>query len=235
MSLKSYLLYVCMLFAVTLGQMSFGFVAMAQDKDENKMMEFYRLPNPDVFPALIMNLEEKGVFEKKSSRAPVLFFISEAFRVHPDKAEKWCIALAKAGENVRFDIGAALGIAGAPAANVCITEHLRLSEEDQKTINKVKPYDPTKEKISSAVLLDMLWGMFVASGDTRYVHRVIDALEEEVDGGINMASKAAEWSLGSMAMQHQLVKDTLLERSKTDEGARKQAIDAILSELEKKQ
>ena len=232
MSLKSYLLYACIFFTVICSQTYFGFVAVAQANSDTTMMEFYRLPSPDVFPELVKELDGHGIFEKDSSRLPALFFMSEVFRIHPDKAQKWCASFIDSEMPLRFDVGLAIKISNIPVATECITNSLGLTEEEQQFLIDVKQYDPTKDAHSTAALLDILWGMFVASGDTRYVHRVIDALGEELDGGMNVASKAAEWSLGSMASQHQLVKDTLLERSKTDTGARKQAIDTILSNLE---
>jgi len=233
MSLKFYLLYAFIFFAAIFSQITFGLAATAQNKAGDSLMEFYRLPNPDIFPDLIMDLEEEGVFKKgSSSYGPTIFFMSEAFRTHPDKAEKWCISLAQADTPLKFAVGFAIKNSGIPVATQCITEHLGLSEEDQKSLEEVKPYDPTEETYTSAELLDALWGMFVASGNTRYVHRIIDALGEEINGTKNIASLAAAWSLESMASNHPLVKEALLERSKTEEGERKMAIDEILNGLE---
>lgn len=236
MSLKSYLFYVSILFALVFSQATFGLAATKQNKDEHNMMEFYRLPNPDIFPELVMSMNEQGVFEKDSSRLPIIFFISEVFRRHPDRAKKWCGFFTKAEIPLRFDVGLAIRISDIPVATECITKYLGLSEEEQKPLmEEIKPYDPIKDPHSSPALLDILWGMFVASGDTRYVHRIIDALEEEINGGKNMASMAAAWSLTSMASNHPLVKEALFERSKSEEGERKKAIDAILNKLENNQ
>lgn len=232
MSLKSYVLHASILFAIIFSQVSLGFAAPTQNKSEYDLMEFYRLPSPDIFPELIMDLSEQGIFENTSSHVPALFFMSEVFRTHPNKAEKWCISLAQADAPVKFAVGFAIKNSDIPVATQCITEHLGLSEEDQKILEEVKPYNPIEETYTSPALLDALWGMFVASGDTRYVHRIIDALEEEIDGTKNMASMAAAWSLESMASDHPLVKEALLERSKTEEGERKMAIDEILDGLE---
>ena len=54
----------------------------------------------------------------------------------------------------------------------------------------------------------MLWGCFLASGDTRYVDKIIDALpmmKDESDQRRTLIGLAARWSLTSNAKQHKVV------------------------------
>ncbi len=205
------------------------------DKDYQNYMEFYRLPSSEILPELINNLAKHGVFDEDSSRIPLLFFISEVFHKHQDKAKNWCMAFSKAEPAIKYNVGIGVRLSGVPLAEECVRNLLEIaSEKEKEKLMNVNPIDPILIKETSAQLVDILWAMFVASGDARFVNRIIDGLVETVNGDRTIDSMAAAWSLRSMAENHQIVKETLIERSKLEVGERKKAIDEILDKLNEK-
>ncbi|HZP24240.1 MAG TPA: hypothetical protein VFB04_12380, partial [Terriglobales bacterium] len=67
------------------------------------------------------------------------------------------------------------------------------------------PPDLLHDDIYDARLLDALWASFFASGDERYVNRIIGALplvNARGDTGKMLIGGAARWSLASNAYQH---------------------------------
>jgi hypothetical protein len=67
------------------------------------------------------------------------------------------------------------------------------------------PPDLLHDDIDNAGFLDALWASFFASGDERYVKRIISALQlvnVHGDTGKMLIGGAARWSLASNAFQH---------------------------------
>ena len=64
--------------------------------------------------------------------------------------------------------------------------------------------------INSPMVLDMLWGAFMASGDEKYIIRIISALPNvnidiKEDHSKFMIGGTARWLLTSNAIQHEIV------------------------------
>lgn len=234
MRLKLYVSYVIMFFTLVCSQVHTASASERSVSAVDIMMNFYRLPDPDVFPDLVKVLDQEDVFKNNSTtRAPTLYFMSEVFRLYPEKAAEWCRAFTKERPFLRYGVGLAITCSDVPNAVMYAVKYLDLTEEQKRILKEeIRPYDPTKEEYVNAFVLDVLWAMFSASGDTRYVHRVIDALDEKLpDGSSNVAIIAAEWSLEGQARQHSIVRETLIERSKTAKGDEKKAIDKILNKI----
>jgi hypothetical protein len=89
---------------------------------------------------------------------------------------------------------------------------------------RAKPVRLKKRPIKEPGDLDMMWGAFLASGDAAYVKRIIDVLDEKhplsgekaLDEGTR---GAAEWSLRSNMVQHELVYRLVCREAKSRKGA----------------
>lgn len=98
---------------------------------------------------------------------------------------------------------------------------------------KKKPVTLKKKKLKGPDDLDMMWGAFLASGDVTYVKKVIDVLDEKqsLSGDAKMdevTRGAAEWSLQSNMIQHELVYRLIHEESMSRSGDVKKKLGDML-------
>lgn len=80
--------------------------------------------------------------------------------------------------------------------------------------------------------IDMMWGAFSASGDERYVKKVIDLLDSQTSLAEDEAlimRLSAEWSLKSNMMQHDLVKRIIVKEASTRSGIVRNKLNQIIS------
>ncbi len=197
--------------------------ALNNGKDLWQWMTYYYLfPTPDLVPAGVHLLEKEGALDKESAIAPSASFLSRLFVQHPDRMKKWLEDI----NDLTTDHKSALlplalrltrtpeALAEAemvekniPARDRTIT-HANLAADKLDTFFISAPSD-----------LDMLWGCFFATGDKRYVRKIISTVSwsKKLSGNINKISigAAAVWSLTSNAEQHKLVMQILQEESKS--------------------
>jgi hypothetical protein len=96
-----------------------------------------------------------------------------------------------------------------------------------------KPVSLKKRPIKGPDDLDMMWGAFLASGDTAYVKRIIPVLGRDHplsgDPRLDEATRqAAEWSLESNMLQHELVYRLIRKEAKSRNGEVRQTLREIL-------
>ncbi len=114
----------------------------------------------------------------------------------------------------------------------------QLPTEIQQSIAK-RPHDPTPidtQEISSPAILDMLWANFMATGDERYVKRIITASPWLDSPGVSTEKKiisgAARWSLTANARQHKRVLQICM-RERDNQPALKQVLTEIIDRATK--
>lgn len=108
------------------------------------------------------------------------------------------------------------------------------SEEVIKQIQSIlstRPPDIFNDAIKNASQLDMLWATFLATGDSVPVKRIISTLHLLKDGhGLDIAiGGAAQWSIGSNAIQHRRVYDICQEELKNTSGETRNILQEIVS------
>jgi hypothetical protein len=196
--------------------------AINSSKDLWQWMTYYYLfPAPELTTTAINMLEKDGAFDKESALAPASSFLSRIFAAHPDKAHKWASEVSLTDEHKKALLPISLRLARTPEA---ISE----AEEIEKTIPEkdrvVTHIDLSPDKldtfyISSPSDLDRLWGCFLATGDKRYIHKIISTIpwSKKMTGSLNKISigAAAVWSLTSNAQQHKRVLQILKEESES--------------------
>ncbi|HKQ50297.1 MAG TPA: hypothetical protein VJZ71_19645 [Phycisphaerae bacterium] len=99
---------------------------------------------------------------------------------------------------------------------------------------KKKPVNLKKKKMKGPGDLDMMWGAFLASGDVVYVKKVIDVLDEKhpLSGDATkdeVTRGAAEWSLKSNMIQHELVYRLIHKESMSRTGDVKKKLQEMVS------
>lgn len=151
------------------------------------------------------------MLDREETKYILASFMAELMRRNPDQVDAWVASLSDITESQKRLLMAALWQANLPQA----TEQLRkmtstLKGEDKKFFDKLseKPATPLETKpIAAPAQLDLLWASFFASGDTKYVDRVIDALAMYNQSGTQniLIGGAAKFSLTANARQHETV------------------------------
>jgi hypothetical protein len=168
------------------------------DEVERWMDGYHLRPRPDLVPAALAALRASGHLGDERTAAPVAAFLSQLLREDPEPAGAWL------GE-VRTDVERAAVV---EALWLTDTEQARellsamtppVGGDLQELIAALlaeHPPDLLAVPVEDGAVLDVLWAAYMASGDARYVLRVISVLP---DGG--PVGEAARWSLASNAVR----------------------------------
>jgi hypothetical protein len=189
------------------------------DEDLGRWFTYYYLhPKPDLTPKAILFAEHAGLLDKPSSKAPFVAFFTQLFAHNPDKLHSWIVALAPLSQAHKEFIWTVLWYADTPEAKKQAALLLpQLSAEDRDRNQKYtgKPVAIENWPISSPAVLDMLWSSFSATGDDRYVERIMTVLPwsspTEHDVSKILIGGAAKWSLTANAVQHKRVLDLCMK------------------------
>lgn len=204
------------------------------------MAHYYEKPSPDQVTQWIRDASAEGAFEKTSARFPMMIFVSEVFKRHPEKTAQWCKELATLPAPNKAYVGWSFRNADVPAQDACIRTQLGLSEEDQAKIFNAAHHDPLSKQPSKPGDLDMLWAVFMATGSEAAVNRIIDVLgrpspEKGTPGSLDMImlKGAAKWSLSSNIRQHQRVAEIAKARRAMESGELQKELDEAIKNAEK--
>lgn len=160
------------------------------------MMTYYLRPQPDLIAGLIDALHSTGFVQHAVSNT--IGFFSEVFAANPDRIPGWQVLIAKQDERTKTTLGRALTMSNGGGV-LHIVEH-------------------------SAEVNDIYWGAFFASGNPKFIKRLVDQLkyfDERDDFNLFMAGGTAKWSLASNAQSRPGVR-TAIERAKLTADKRTQ-------------
>lgn len=169
---------------------------------------YYRNPRPDQLVAQLKAWSTEGTLQDKQARAPLVGFLSQVFRHNADRIDDWY-------SQVR-DL---------PAADLeTVTMALWMSDtkEGKQLLHKEQPGvfddnpppDILKLKLDTPSTLDLLWGYYFATGDSKALRRIVSMFNyadapDKVEGVPDDRTPlyktlpgAAKWSLSSNATQH---------------------------------
>jgi hypothetical protein len=166
---------------------------ISQEKKDDDLQSFFQRPSSSRLTEIIKKLDSDSTLSSDpNSQAPIIGFLTVAlarYRDHQDAYLKLASGL-KSSQNLVF---------------FCF----RLSQK-KDTILHWTGHHPS--------LNDMFWGAYFASGDTRYLKRLVSemALCERTDSlMLFMTGSSAKWSLCSNACQYPEVKKYLTDAIKT--------------------
>ena|ERR1051326_2834129 len=173
------------------------------------MSHYYEHPQPGLTCSAISFMSVKGIISPDNG-LPTATFFARLLEQNPSRAQEWRECFTLAGDDAATTIAFALWmtkneselkgmLAAKPDARV---------EENLREIGQHAPPDLMKDEIDTPTFLDMLWGSFFATGDEKYVFRVIEALaflDDKRDVQKTLIGSAARWSLASNAAQHKRV------------------------------
>ena len=185
---------------------------------------YYQSPTPDQVVPQLCSLSRDGTLANAEPIGPLTAFLAAVMKANPQRIPSWLDALADLPPSEHEIVVAAAWLSRQATATAW------LKEKGMKDLLKRRPPDflDPAAGFTEPMKLDMLWGMFMASGEEAPVLRIIAALElSEHQGALKRYKlskktdadraaaaadaifEAAMWSLESNARQHPRVLATL--------------------------
>jgi hypothetical protein len=181
-------------------------------QDLNQWLTYYYLhPQPDLVVPATLLAEKKG-FLASDNGGPYMAFLSLVFAKNPTRVGSWIQQLDAIPPKDRPMLWTALYWSHTPEAQKLLDQIIKtLPEKTRKSLIEqvAKPPVPIESvDVTSPAVLDMLWGAFFATGDDKYVKRMISTLpweSQNKDLTRMQVAASARWSLTSNAEQHSRV------------------------------
>lgn len=150
---------------------------------EALLTRYYLAPHPELIGPAIEFLGTSDALANESAAGPIGAFFFEIFAGNKARLPEWQAVIHRQPANVRTVLTQAVTLSSNPA---------RLLSE---------PPSPGQN--------DVLWGAFFASGDRKYLTRLMEQLDhmgERKDLNLFVTAGSAKWSLASNARTHPVVK-----------------------------
>jgi hypothetical protein len=183
------------------------------------MTFYYLFPEPSFTVKAIHRFEKLGMLDRLGAAPPICAFFSRIFAQNPNSLPSWVKALSDLqpqNKNGLMAIG--LRWTGQPKAMAMAAEIEKNGSFEETAIEKtgIEPnsihLDPSNLAtfaVASPAHLDLLWACFMATGDRRYVEKVISVVpwsrRAEKGLAVVIIGGAAQWSLIANAKQHKRV------------------------------
>ena len=186
-------------------------------EDVSDWMSFYYLePEPKQTTAALAAMRSEGLLSNPDSREPVAAFLSFVFAANGEQLGALVPDMKGWTPDDRLAIGRALWYANtSPTLDLLRTKAVELDDAGLRKLVGLAVPVIEKVPIDKPAVLDLQWGAFFATGDPKYVLRVVSALtktDSTDKTGDSILKKAAMWSLASNAAQHEKVMDICKER-----------------------
>ncbi len=222
----------------------------AQSKDKPKafdtaaelkdwMSHYYLHRDASLVIPAIRSMFRESLLAQESARLPIEAFLSSLFYQNQKKLEVWLRELDDLGLEQKKILWEAIHLSHIPQDKALLKRiRTRNGGEAGKFIDQLLKEEkkPLLEvEISKPVILDMLWGQFLASGDERCVQRVISALtllDEKQNADRVLIGGAAKWSLASNAKQHPRVLEICKSTLSFQTGVVREVLEDIVREAE---
>ncbi len=174
---------------------------------------FYLDPKPDLTISAIRLSSKNGDYDRPEIQPAEQAFLATLFRQYPEKLQTWISSLKGLPRAHKEIIYKALWICNSEEGRKLLTSlpersSSKAESEFLRRLTQKSPPDLLTMTITDPSHLDMLWAAFMASGDERYVKRIIRVLpwsEDERNRTKLMIGEMAAWSLASNVFQHEKV------------------------------
>jgi hypothetical protein len=197
---------------------------------------YYRHPRPDLTLSALQYFSRNGMLEKPGLLASFSGFLSQVFRNNPAVAEQCARGLTANGARKVLVYSIWLsGLDNSPdllkiVATGASPEVIGLVKQFTYQV----PPELLTDPIRSAGAIDALWGAFFATGDRRYVEKMISVLpwSEEKDQDKGAIGSSARYTLAVNARTHSAVREYLQEDEKTAEEPQRRLISRVLKQAD---
>ncbi len=186
--------------------------------DENDLFltYFYLRPRPEQFLQTYRTTAEAMEFQVDANLPSFSAFFGLVMRQYPESIGAWAEDLSSLPASFLPTLYYSLGMADTEESRQALRKLAdKTTGADQRIIYRILGQglpSPLTKEVRTGADLDMLWGAFLATGDSRYVQRVIETfgknIPETAKGEGIVLGAASEWSLRSNAWQHSRVLET---------------------------
>jgi hypothetical protein len=199
------------------------FAARAEISAQARLETFYLDPQPAAVPALIKELSRQGYFEKPGHVAVAIGFLGTVFAQNSDKVDQWLLELGRLPLSHHRLIASALWQAGNPLGREMMRAMgLGSSVPEQIAELADVPSLPVADTpVLSASSMNLQWGAFLATGDSRYIKNVLAA----IGTGQGALDQTVCYALAADAAAHPLV----LEICRTELRKQPTEVQSVLS------
>ncbi|HEY2387663.1 MAG TPA: hypothetical protein VGK30_11930 [Candidatus Binatia bacterium] len=169
---------------------------------------YYTDPQPRRTVGAMRFFAERGDLERNPQ--PIAVFFGRVFAQNPKSVSLWVDDLRALPEDAHFVTALALWFSHVPDRDMLLD---RLGEGGSTRVTRyvalvksdVAP-DLTTIEVRQPVELDMLWASFFATGDTRFLERIVHVIPPAMEPGSTVPLPAgARWSLTANAVAHSTV------------------------------
>lgn len=216
-----------------------GLCADLNFKSNNEFGEwmtfYYQHPTPNRIPAALVYYCNSSMY-KSNATIPVEAFFSALFKKDTTLMQKTFDAVSLNNtENAKIMFINILFLTNTPESKILLkkVQGIWISAQVQKIITQQKTQAHTElyeTPIDSALILDMLWTSFFATGDDLPVRRIISVIHLKYvgHGEEMMVGGAAQWSLKSNAQQHPKILEICKKELLTAKGETKSMLGEIV-------
>ena len=184
---------------------------------------YYRDPEPQRSRPMLQYAAKKGYLKDPYARMLLAVFLGRVAADDPLQLGAWAGAVSDASDAEQEVLLRAIWFSRHPSAAETLRGLVGKTSDEHKALLDLllKEEAPAVEQmpVESADVLDMLWSCYMATGDVKYVRRIIGALayRGSADRKRVVVAAAAKWSLTSnCAMHPQVMKECVAESRNLD-------------------
>lgn len=209
-----------------------GARAAAPASAEAWLQHYYEKPAPAQFAASISELSRSGYFEQPGHVSLAIGFISAVFRENPKRVDEWMALNRDLPVSHQRLLIAALWYSGLPQGRDSLRNSARYCEpEIRQEIGGLLATRPSLNDapVISASSLNLQWGVFLATGDSKPVRQILAALGTD---GNSQLSQDVRWSLAQNAAQHDRVLAICRDELARQPNGIRETLRAVINESE---
>jgi hypothetical protein len=212
---------------------------------------YYKNPQPDkVVEVVQIVAKAKALRSNKGQKWGQVCFFAEVFKQNESKLKHWEKSFRALPKDYRLYIAYALRWSKTEAAKNILDDWSK-DESNKAIVKKVRANpvpDLNKIDTNNGPALDVLWAAFMASGNVKYVDRIIQALANDKElntKGMDkeqrkrvrqewLTAMAAQWSLAGNAFRHERVYDRLKFHANSADPNIRRSISEILKKVDER-
>jgi len=211
------------------------------------MSFYYQKPRSALVPLAISAIKTEGAWKDDFKKLPIVTFFSYVFRQNPDKLETWFSQFPIATDSEEDFRLWGLFLNALWYADTAESKQQMIKIQENSS-NKIitkhivfllghQPVSTETLEINSAIVVDVLWAAFFATGDVQHILRIMSVLplinleknqENEVKIAIGTLARA---SLAANALQHDIIKETIIAEISHQSDSIGEVLKAIAAEF----
>lgn len=200
-----------------------------------EMMSFYKSGKRNELPLLFKRMETVGWFDESETSQNSCAFITAAIAANPGLVSQWCQSVCRFNLAQRLWFWDLVSRSGTNTSSNCLKQiAAQMGGKDKQFIDSMskRRQSDLMQTALSAPVLDQLWFSYFASGDSKYVKRIMEALPwinqtSQSSIAATLTGQAARWSLSANCQQDQNVLNICQKERATNPKLAKYLIEVL--------